>query len=398
VQADDQSGLVLGGGGITGIAWELGLLAGLAAASVDLLSADVIVGTSAGSVVGAQVTSSTPLEALYLRQLEPPSSELPARLGSREMLVYLAALLRARGDLTKFGRRLGAMSLKAAHAGRVPTVDQRLAVIKSRLQSTEWPERDFRVTVVDARSGEFRVITRADGVPLVDALAASCAVPGVYPPIPIGDRTYIDGGFRSSTNADLARGCAKLSCWPRWRERSGRSRVHSNSLTSSPSPRSWSFRIRPRVRRSVTTCLTRQHDGAPLRPAARKRQLSLSRSGLSGASANEPARPITRPDHHFRVSAQDALEQLQNLTSRRKRGSHHACRILVMHIYATWRAANSCPRASSACGGSPVRAAARTRQERPPGLRRSAPPHGKQKRPVWEKASRVNTCRDMTRR
>jgi len=210
VQADDQSGLVLGGGGITGIAWELGLLAGLAAASVDLLSADVIVGTSAGSVVGAQVTSSTPLEALYLRQLEPPSSELPARLGSREMLVYLAALLRARGDLTKFGRRLGAMSLKAAHAGRVPTVDQRLAVIKSRLQSTEWPERDFRVTVVDARSGEFRVITRADGVPLVDALAASCAVPGVYPPIPIGDRTYIDGGFRSSTNADLARGCAKI--------------------------------------------------------------------------------------------------------------------------------------------------------------------------------------------
>ncbi len=54
------------------------------------------------------------------------------------------------------------------------------------------------------------MITRADGVPLVDAVAASCAVPGVYPPIPIGDRTYIDGGFRSSTNADLARGCAKI--------------------------------------------------------------------------------------------------------------------------------------------------------------------------------------------
>jgi NTE family protein len=210
MQADDRSGLVLGGGGITGIAWELGLLAGLAAANVDLLSADLIVGTSAGSVVGAQITSSTPLEALYLRQLEPPSSELPVRLGSREMLVYLAALLRARGDLTKFGRRLGAMSLRAARAGRVPTVGQRLEVIGSRLPSTEWPKRDLRVTVVDARSGEFRVITRADGVPLVDAVAASCAVPGVYPPIPIGDRIYIDGGFRSSTNADLARGCTKI--------------------------------------------------------------------------------------------------------------------------------------------------------------------------------------------
>lgn len=210
MQADDRCGLVLGGGGITGIAWELGLLAGLASASVDLLRADLIVGTSAGSVVGAQITSSMPLEALYLRQLEPPSSELPARLGSREMLAYLAALLRARGELTRFGRRLGAMSLKAARDGRLPTVAQRLEVIRSRLPSTEWPKRDLRVTAVDAHSGEFRVITVADGVPLVDAVAASCAVPGVYPPVPIGDRIYIDGGFRSSTNADLARGCAKI--------------------------------------------------------------------------------------------------------------------------------------------------------------------------------------------
>jgi NTE family protein len=210
MQASDKSGLVLGGGGITGIAWELGLLAGLAEAGVDLLSADLIIATSAGSVVGAQIASSTPVEALYLRQLEPPSNELPARLGARERLVYLMALLRARGDLARFGRLLGAMSLRAARAGRVPTVEQRLEVIRSRLPSAEWPERDLRVTVVDARSGEFRVITSRDGVPLVDAVAASCAVPGVYPPVPIGDRTYIDGGFRSSTNADLVSGCDKI--------------------------------------------------------------------------------------------------------------------------------------------------------------------------------------------
>jgi NTE family protein len=210
MEASDKSGLVLGGGGITGIAWELGLLAGLAEAGVDLLSADLIIGTSAGSVVGAQIASSTPIEALYLRQLEPPSNELPARLGPRQRLVYLTALLRARGDLATFGRLLGAMSLRAARAGRVPTVEQRLEVIRSRLPSAEWPERDLRVTVVDVHSGEFRVITSRDRVPLVDAVAASCAVPGVYPPIPIGDRTYIDGGFRSSTNADLAIGCAKI--------------------------------------------------------------------------------------------------------------------------------------------------------------------------------------------
>ena len=210
MQADDKSGLVLGGGGITGIAWELGVLAGLAEAGVDLPSADLIIGTSAGSVVGAQMTTSTPVEALYQRQLEPPSSELAARLGPREKLGYLTAVLRARGDLARFGRLLGAMSLRAARSGRVPTVEQRLEVIRSRLPSAEWPERDLRVTVVDARSGEFRVITSRDGVPLIDAVAASCAVPGVYPPIPIGDRTYIDGGFRSSTNADLASGCGRI--------------------------------------------------------------------------------------------------------------------------------------------------------------------------------------------
>jgi NTE family protein len=186
------------------------VLAGLAEASVDLLSADVIVGTSAGSVVGAQITSGTPIEALYQRQLEPPSNEVPARIGPREKLGYVAAFVRSRGDLARFGRHIGAMSLKAAGAGRVPRLVQRLAVIGSRLPSTEWPERDLRVTMVDARSGEFRVITKLDGVALVDAVAASCAVPGVYPPIPIGDRTYIDGGFRSTTNADVAEGCTKI--------------------------------------------------------------------------------------------------------------------------------------------------------------------------------------------
>lgn len=208
--AGDGSGLVLGGGGITGIAWELGVLAGLAEAGVDLVSADLIIGTSAGSVVGAQIASSTSVEALYLRQLEAPSNELRARLGPREKLVYLIAGLRARGDLARFGRLLGAMSVRAARAGRVPTLEQRLEVIRSRLPSVEWPARDLRVTVVDARSGEFRVITSEDRVSLVDAVAASCAVPGVYPPVPIGDRIYIDGGFRSSTNADLASGCAKV--------------------------------------------------------------------------------------------------------------------------------------------------------------------------------------------
>jgi NTE family protein len=210
MQDDHGSGLILGGGGVTGIAWELGVLMGLAEAGVELQSADVVVGTSAGSVVGAQITSSTSLNELYQRQLEPPSAEWPARLRARGKLAYATAYIASRGDLSDFGRRLGAWSIKAADGGRLPTVGQRLAVIESRLPSSDWPERDLGVTVVDARGGEFRVITKRDGVALVDAVAASCAVPGVFPPIPIDGRLYVDGGVRSSANADVGRGCAKL--------------------------------------------------------------------------------------------------------------------------------------------------------------------------------------------
>jgi NTE family protein len=206
----------------------------------------VIVGTSAGSVVGAQIASATSIEALYLRQLEPPSSELPARLGSREKLGYLAALLRSRGDLARLGRYLGAMSRRRAGSGALPSVEQRLAVISSRLPSTDWPDRDLRLTVVDAHSGEFRVITRHDGVPLVYAVAASCAVPGVYPPIPIGDRTYIDGGFRSIANADLAAECATIvvlapltrSVGPIQGPQSQLDRIEVPSIVVSPDPAS----------------------------------------------------------------------------------------------------------------------------------------------------------------
>ncbi|MEV1147602.1 patatin-like phospholipase family protein, partial [Micromonospora sp. NPDC049799] len=92
--------LVLGGGGVTGVAWELGLLAGLAERGVDLLGADVVVGTSAGSVVGAQVCSGTPVEDLYAAQLRDPGGEVAARLG----WPVLARLLWA-GGLTRDGAR-----------------------------------------------------------------------------------------------------------------------------------------------------------------------------------------------------------------------------------------------------------------------------------------------------
>ena len=200
----ERRALVLGGGGVTGIAWEIGLLTGLADAGVDLTSADFVVGTSAGSVVGAQVTSGAELPALFARQLQPHAGERAYRMSRAALLRFAWAMLLTRGRDVEFRRRIGALALKAEQSGLTPSEDERLAVIRSRLVSEEWPDRPLTVTAVDAESGEFRPFDRGSGVPLVSAVAASCAVPGVYPPVTIDGRRYVDGGTRSPANADLA--------------------------------------------------------------------------------------------------------------------------------------------------------------------------------------------------
>jgi NTE family protein len=208
--SDQRRALVLGGGGITGIAWEIGVLAGLAEAGVDLTGADLVVGTSAGSVVGAQVTGGADLETLFARQLEPPTGEKAARMTRAALARYAWAALRSRGRDVEFRRRIGALALAAEQAGLTPSEQERLDVIGSRLVSTEWPGRALTVTAIDAHTGEFRTFDRDSGVPLLQAVAASCAVPGVYPPVTIDGRRYVDGGMRSAANADLAEGCDRV--------------------------------------------------------------------------------------------------------------------------------------------------------------------------------------------
>lgn len=203
-------GLVLGGGGITGIAWETGLLWGLAKQGVDLTSADRIVGTSAGSIVGSQITSEIELEELFRRQLMPPVDNAPvASVGVSVLARYAGSLLRARGDIERFGRLLGAASVKAAAQGKTPTVEERYAQVDQRIGGITWPDRDLVITAVNVATGDLTTFgprtDRADAA-LEDAVNASCAVPLVYPPIPIGRDTYVDGGARSGANADLMSG------------------------------------------------------------------------------------------------------------------------------------------------------------------------------------------------
>lgn len=200
-----RTALVLGGGGITGIAWELGILAGLAEAGVDLSDADVIIGTSAGSVVGAQVANEIPLADLYDSQLEPPDAELGGRLSRIAALKLVPPYLlpgSGRDKLARVGR--------VARASHEPGSHDREGVIRSRLPVHDWPDRDLRITAVDAESGEFTVFTAESGVELVSAVAASCAVPTVWPPVEIGERSYMDGGMRSTANVDVAAGADRV--------------------------------------------------------------------------------------------------------------------------------------------------------------------------------------------
>lgn len=200
--------LVLGGGGTTGIAWEMGILLGFHDGGIDVTDAGLVVGTSAGSVVGAQITSGFALESLYARQLQPleETKEQVVQFDMNELMRVFAAGLGA-PDAQTARARIGA----AALAVKTMPEEERLEIIASRLPVQEWPTTPRLVIIsVDAQSGSWVKFDRSAGVSLALAVAASCAVPGVYPPVTISGHRYIDGGVRSGTNADVAKGYGRV--------------------------------------------------------------------------------------------------------------------------------------------------------------------------------------------
>jgi NTE family protein len=192
--------LVLAGGGVTGIAWETGVLLGMA---LDPAGLDLVVGTSAGAAVGAQLLSGTPLADLYARQVAAEHGEIAPELDLEPLIAFFTEV----GDISKGVPpealvRVGAFAKEA----KTTSLQARRAVIEWRLPSHEWPDTPLRLTTVDADTGELVVLDASSGVPLVDAVMASCAVPGVWPPVPLLGRLLIDGGVRSIGNLDLATG------------------------------------------------------------------------------------------------------------------------------------------------------------------------------------------------
>lgn len=200
--------LVLAGGGVAGIAWETAVLQGIADESPStarwLLESDVLIGTSAGSVVAAQIGTDCGLEDLFARQVREASAELDPGVSIDDITeLFQAALTEPFAPLQRKLQRIGALAL----ASETVAEPVRREVIARRLPAHDWPDRELRITAVDVSTGERVVFTRDSGIGLVDAVAASCAVPGAWPPVTLGNRRYMDGGVGSSVNLDVAGDC-----------------------------------------------------------------------------------------------------------------------------------------------------------------------------------------------
>jgi NTE family protein len=199
--------LVLSGGGLAGIAWEIGILIGIrdaAPAVYDAITSPEVtyLGTSAGSAVASQLAGGTVIDELYAQQIAEETAELGADIDLVSFQQTMATLSVGVRSPQEFRQRLGTF---AREADTAPAAD-RLAVIEARLPISAWPERRLLVTAIDTGTGELRVFDRDSGVSLINAVAASCAVPGVWPTVEIESVHYMDGGMRSASNVDLIAG------------------------------------------------------------------------------------------------------------------------------------------------------------------------------------------------
>jgi len=208
--------LVLGGGGAAGNAWEIGVIAGLAEAGLDMTeAADLVVGTSAGATTAAQVRSGIPAAELLASVLSGPvrpagqNREQPPSLPMATVFERMRAIGAAATSAADLQRAMGAFGLESDSI-LGPGAAQRRAIVAARLPRPEWPDRPMIVTALDAQTGELVAFDRDSGVDLVDAVTASTALPGLVPTVSINGRRYIDGGVRSTDNADLAAGYANV--------------------------------------------------------------------------------------------------------------------------------------------------------------------------------------------
>jgi NTE family protein len=194
-------GLVMGGGGLVGIAWETGVLAALQEeCGFDPSTAAIVIGSSAGSVTGAQAALGRDFGELAERlqkTARPRSDERDAGTGAARALPDFSQgpqaeimQLMTQGGGAETGKRIGELAMQCETA---LSEDTYVESFRSMLGTDEWPDVDLRVTTCECETGRGLAWSRDDGVDLVRAVASSCAVPGFFPTVSFGDHHYTDG-------------------------------------------------------------------------------------------------------------------------------------------------------------------------------------------------------------
>lgn len=200
--------LILGGGGVVGVAWTIGVLSSVSdALGIDLRGARVTVGTSAGSVVGALVAAGRSLdgEVEAERTTQTAFGSDSDDWGSSfdpQLLVEIFQLWTSGPMTVDVARQIGERAVRASRKQGEDWVE----LLARRLRSVEWKAGDLRISATSCETGERRIFTAADGVDLVRAVSCSSSVPGLCPPVDVDGVPYMDGGVWSLTNADVVFG------------------------------------------------------------------------------------------------------------------------------------------------------------------------------------------------
>lgn len=227
-----RTALVLGGGGLVGMAYHAGALKALDDAGLDLPAADLMVGTSAGSILSSYMRCGWSADDFYdyAHGRHPDVQKDPERPQDQMRRIFTPlwqtnvdrarrligsgfAMAASRGYLRRAGTP-GRALRSTFPAGMYSTDETRRRFHEDLPQA--WPDRDLYICAVDLYSGELVPFGHRDapGAPLPDAVLASTSIPGVFPPVRIGDRRYVDGGAKSATSLNLAteEGCTHIIC------------------------------------------------------------------------------------------------------------------------------------------------------------------------------------------
>ena len=195
----NEKALVLGGGGITGIAWESGVLAGLIDSGVLVNHADKILGSSAGSYVGSILANGQNMKTYYEQLANNRDNADNAQLDPSLFELWREAFVQGKTDEQVIGKYLGDIINKSPST---VSFEERERSVRKRIGNVDWTPQ-LEITAINAKTGTLESFNETSDISLIEAVMASGAVPGIWPHVDMLGASWIDGGMISSTNARL---------------------------------------------------------------------------------------------------------------------------------------------------------------------------------------------------